>query len=83
MAMRSLQNGRSRSSYLVSLAIGFWEHQKAKLAKARLESLVGTLPETLLDGVRQVLMPQGSSEASGTDGVRSRSHTREMDQGGV
>jgi type II secretory pathway pseudopilin PulG len=48
----------------VTIAIAYWQHKKAEIAEARLESLAAHLPGTLLDGVQQVL---ASQVAAGTD----------------
>ena len=53
---------------LVTVAIAYWQHEKAKLAEARLESLAANLPGTLLAGVQQVLASQAPAGVAGDDG---------------
>lgn len=53
---------------LVSLAIAYWEHRKAKRAEARLEHLATTLPVKLLSGVRDVLAQHAPPATADADG---------------
>ena len=39
----------------VTIAIAYWQHEKAKLAEARLDALAANLPGTLLAGGQEVL----------------------------
>ena len=51
----------------ISLAVAYWEHQKAKRAEARLEALAANLPETLLAGVRDALSSHNMANTNEQD----------------
>lgn len=70
----------------VSIAIAIWQHSKAKTAERHLASVLGSLPNALLDVVKQVLASKphddGGSQSPEIEDRRFQAHYADLDGDG-